>query len=101
MNGKEFSVAGGLSAVLAGSGERPGVTPDSHGIDLRTLEKAPFVEFFCEARTKDAWLELGRDGKRTDAEIEALELAGQDVRDEFEPDRERRMTKPASVTHEP
>jgi len=66
-------------------GESLGAILDSYGIDIQTLEMDRFAEFFVRRGQKMLGWIADAMGKRTDADIEALEHAVKDVRDKLEP----------------
>ena len=67
------------------AGECLGAILDSYGIDIRTLERDQFAKFFVRRGQKMLRWIADAMGKRTDADIEALENAVKDVRDKPEP----------------
>ena len=67
------------------AGECLGAILDSYGIDIRTLERDQFAKFFVRRGQKMLRWIADAMGKRTDADIEALENAVKDVRDRPEP----------------
>ena len=66
------------------AGERLGPILDSYGIDIRTLERDQFAEFFVARGQKMLGWIANAMGKRADTDIEALEHAVKDVSDELE-----------------
>ena len=65
--------------------ERLGPILDSYGIDIRTLERDQFAQFFVARGQKMLGWIANAMGKRTDADIEPLEHAVKDVKDELIP----------------
>ena len=65
--------------------ERLGPILDSYGIDIRTLERDQFAQFFVARGQKMLGWIANAMGKRTDADIAPLEHAVKDVKDELVP----------------